>query len=77
MNGFSRKKEPKRRPGGAEMEIKMEEFREHFATASQEPSRGGFGDGSEWIWEGFRRVWNDLRRILNGFFNKLANPRES
>ena len=31
----------------------MKEFREHFATASQEPSRGGFGEDSGWIWGGF------------------------
>ena len=39
----------------------MKEFREHFATASQEPARGGFGEGSGWIWgafwEGFGRIW--------------------
>ena len=38
-----------------------EEFREHFATASQEPSRGGFGEDSGWIWggfwDGFGRIW--------------------
>ena len=53
------------RPGGAQMETKMNEFRGHFATPSQEPSRGGFGDGSGWIWECFGRVWNDFAKILN------------
>ena len=32
----------------------MEEFRGHFATPSQKPSRGGF--------------WMDLGRILGGFW---------
>ena len=45
--------------GEAQMETKMIEFRGHFATPSQEPSRGGFGEGSGWIlgafWEGSGR----------------------
>ena len=47
----------------------MEEFRGHFATPSQEPSRGGFGEASGWIWggfwEGFGWIWDDFGRILN------------
>ena len=43
---------------------KMKEFREHFAIASQEPSRGAFGEGSGWIWGGF---WQGFGRILDNF----------
>ena len=32
------------RPGGARMETKMREIRGHFATLSQDASRGGFGE---------------------------------
>ena len=53
--------EPKWSPGEPKMETKMIEFRGHFATPSQEPSRGGFGEGSGWIWggfwEGFGGIW--------------------
>ena len=49
--------EPKWRLGGAQMKTKMEEFRGHFGTPSQEPSKGGFGEGSERV----------LGRILGGF----------
>ena len=63
---FSRKKERKRRPGGAQMETKMKEFREHFAIASQEPSRGGFGEGSGWIWGGFWEGFGGILRPLGG-----------
>ena len=56
-------------PGGAQMETKMEEFRGHFAIPSQEPSRGGFGEGFGWILggfcEGFGWIWEDFERILN------------
>ena len=48
---------------GARMETKINEFRGHFATPSQEASRGGFGEGPGWIWEGFWegfvRIWED------------------
>ena len=44
------------------METKREEFRGHFATPSQEPSRGRFG----WVLGGFRRIfggtWRDAKR---------------
>ena len=66
---FSSKREPKWSPRGAQMETKMIEFRRHFATPSQEPSKGGFGEGSGWIWagflEGFGRILHDFWRILN------------
>ena len=56
-------------PGGTLMETKMEQFHGHFATPSQEPSRGGFGDGSGWIWErfleGFGGIWDDFGRIFS------------
>ena len=55
---FSWKMEPKWRPRGPRMETKMEEFRGHFATPSQKPSRGGF--------------WMDLGRILRGFWRDLG-----
>ena len=61
--------EPKWKPGGFQIETKMKEFRGHFATPSQEPSRGGFGEGFGWIlggfWEGFGWIWEDFGRILN------------
>ena len=50
--------------GEGEMETKMIEFRGHFATPSQEPSRGGFGEGSGWIWGGF---WESFRGIPDDF----------
>jgi len=56
--------EPTWRLGGAQMRTKMAEFRGHFAIPSQEPSRGGFGEGSGWIWEGF---WEGLGRISDEF----------
>ena len=49
------------RPGGTQMETEINEFRGHFATPSQEPSKGGFWEGSGWIWgafsAGFGRIW--------------------
>ena len=50
---FSSTMELKWSPRGAQMETKMKEFRGHFATSAQEPSRGGFGEGFGWIFEGF------------------------
>ena len=47
----------------------MVEFRGHFAIASQEPSRGGFGEGFGWIWEGF---WEGFGGILNDF-GRISN----
>ena len=51
------------------METKMKEFRLHFATPAQEPSRGGFGEGFGWIfrgfWDGFGGIQGDFWRILN------------
>ena len=51
------------------MEIKRKEFRGHFATPAQEPSRGGFGEGSGSIfggfWDGFGGIQEDFWRILN------------
>ena len=53
--------ELKWRPRGPQMETKMEEFRGLFGIPPQEPSRGGFGEASGWIWggfgEGFGRIW--------------------
>ena len=51
---FLKKKEVKRRPGGAQMETKMKEIRGKFGTSSQEPPRGGFGEDFRWIWKGFQ-----------------------
>ena len=51
-------------PRGAQMETKMEEFRGHFVTPSQEPSRDGFGEGSGWIWGAF---WEGFGGILDDF----------
>ena len=54
----------------------MKEFREHFATASQEPSRGGFGEDSGWIWggfwDGFGRIW-EARGGPNGHENRYMS----
>ena len=56
-------------PKGAQMGTKMEEFRGHFVTPSQEPSRDGFGKGSGWIWgafwEGFGGILDDFGMIFN------------
>ena len=56
----------------------MNEFRGHFATPSQEPSRGGFGDGSGWIWEGFGRIWRpggaQMETKMNEFRGHFATP---
>ena len=61
--------EPKWSPRGAQMETKSNEFRRHFATPAQEPSRGGFGKGSGSIfggfWDGFGGIQEDFWRILN------------
>ena len=58
------------------MVTKMKEFREHFATASQEPSRGGFGEDSGWIWggfwDGFGRIW-EARGGPNGHENRYMS----
>ena len=50
---------------GAQMKTKMEEFRGHFATPSQEPSRGGFGNDSGWIWG---RFWEGFGKTFRRFF---------
>ena len=59
------------------METKTKEFRENFATPSQDPSRGGFWEGSGWIWggfwKGFGRIWDDFRMILNEMLGPFSN----
>ena len=52
------------------METKSKEFRENFATPSQDPSRGGFWEGSGWIWGGF---WEGFGRLLNEFLGPFSN----
>ena len=58
---------------GAQLETKIDEFRVHFPTPSQETPRAGFGEGPGWIgegfWEGFVRIGEDLKTILNGIWN--------
>ena len=72
---FSSKMEPKWSPGGAQMETKMIEFRGHFATSAQDPSRGGFGEGFGWIfrgfWDGFGGIQEDCWRILNEIWESV------
>ena len=51
------------------METKINEFRGHFATPSQEASRAGFGG----VLDGFGK---DFGRVLDGFgnvFGKIFN----
>ena len=67
---FSWKIDPKWRLRGAQMETKSKEFRENFATPSQDPSRGGFWEGSGWIWGGF---WEGFGRLLNEFLGPFSN----
>ena len=40
---------------------KMEEIRGHFATSSQDGSRGGFGEDLGRIWEGFCKALEGCR----------------
>ena len=58
---------------GTQVETKIDEFRRHFPTPSQETSKGGFWEGPGWIgeefWEGFVRIWEDLKTILNGIWD--------
>ena len=49
--------------GGAQIKTKMNEFRGHFATTSQEPSRGGLGT----VLDGFGKVLEGFRMSLGGF----------
>ena len=60
------------RPGGARMETKMREIRGHFATLSQDASRGGFGEDLGRIWGGFCKDLEGFREDFEWNLGRIS-----